>query len=189
MSRYASIAAAVVLSFVALSCSDAPDPVQPPGQGENLSPTAASAVQLGRTRGFVALLDGAHEVPAVDTRAKGIAHFQLSRDGTEVTYWLFVANIENVTMAHIHLAPAGENGPIVVWLYPEAPPPQLIEGSFTGVLATGTFGAEDLVGPLAGATMAELMEQLGPADAYVNVHTSANPAGEIRGQLSAGGLR
>ena len=92
-------------------------------------------------------------------------------------------------MAHIHLAPAGENGPIVVWLYPEAPPPQLIEGIFTGVLATGTFGAEDLVGPLAGATMAELMEQLGPADAYVNVHTSANPAGEIRGQLSAGGLR
>lgn len=185
MSRYSSLGAVVVLSLVTLSCSDAPDPLQTaPDHSEHLAPAAPSASHHGRIRGFVALLDGANEVPAVMTEARGAAHFQLSKDGAEVTYWLFVKDIENVTMAHIHLAPAGENGPVVVWLYPEAPPPQLIEGTFTGVLATGTFGAEDLVGPLAGMTLDDRMEQLGPEDAYVNVHTSANPGGEIRGQLS-----
>lgn len=190
MSRYSSLGAVVVLSLVTLSCSDAPDPLQTaPDHSEHLAPAAPSAARLGKVGGFVALLDGAQEVPAVMTKARGAAHFQLSKDGTEVTYWLFVADIENVTMAHIHLAPPGENGPVVVWLYPDAPPPQLIEGSFTGVLATGTFGADDLVGPLAGRSLADLMGELGPQDAYVNVHTTAYPAGEIRGQISVLGAR
>jgi hypothetical protein len=56
-----------------------------------------------------------------------------------------VANIENVTMAHIHVAPAGVNGPVVVWLYPEGPPPVTIPGRFSGVLATDTITDEDVI--------------------------------------------
>lgn len=134
-------------------------------------------------RNFVAHLTGDEEVPAVDTKAQGQAIFQLSRDGSELRYRLIVANIENVTQAHIHLAPAGANGPVVAWLYPDAPPPQLIEGRFSGVLATGTITEDDLVGLLAGGDLKDLLDAIEAGNTYVNVHTSQFPGGEIRGQI------
>ena len=42
-------------------------------------------------------------------------------------------------MAHIHLAPAGQNDPVVAWLYPSAPPPVPIPGCSDGVLAAGVI--------------------------------------------------
>jgi hypothetical protein len=86
-------------------------------------------------------------------------------------------------MAHIHLGPVGETGPVVVWLYPDGPPPQEIPGRFDGVLAEGTITSENLVGPLAGATLADLIDEIQAGNAYVNVHTVQNPPGEIRGQI------
>jgi len=132
---------------------------------------------------FVATLSGAEEVPPADTRARGVATFRLSSDGTELAYRLIVANIENVTMAHIHLAPAGANGPVVVWLYPAGPPPQLIPGRSQGVLAEGTITDASLVGVLAGASLADLVAEFVAGNAYVNVHTSQFPPGEVRGQI------
>lgn len=70
-------------------------------------------------RNFRTHLSGDEEVQPVATRAQGQAIFQLSKDDSELSYKLIVANIENVLMAHIHLAPAGQNGGVVVWLYPE----------------------------------------------------------------------
>ena len=81
---------------------------------------------------FRAVLSGGNEVPAVDTLARGVATFQLSDDGTELTYRLVVANIENVVAAHIHLGPAGVNGPVVAFLFSGAP-----SGRSNGVLARG----------------------------------------------------
>ncbi len=58
------------------------------------------------------------------SQGTGEAWFRFSEDGTEVEFRLNVANITNVTMAHIHVAAApGLNGPPAVWLYPAAPPP------------------------------------------------------------------
>jgi hypothetical protein len=132
---------------------------------------------------LTAHLTGAEEVPPVVTSATGQASFRLSRDGQSLTYRLIVANIENVSMAHIHLAPAGQNGPVVLWLYPSGPPPQLIPGMTNGVLSTGVVTSANLVGQLAGATLADLVEHIVAGNAYVNVHTSQFPAGEIRGQI------
>ena len=70
-------------------------------------------------------LSGNEEVPVRETNAQGQAIFQVSDDGTAISYKLIVANIENVTQAHIHLAPSGVNGGIVAWLYPAAPPSKL----------------------------------------------------------------
>jgi hypothetical protein len=134
-------------------------------------------------RNFRAHLSGDEEVPPVDTRAQGQAIFQLSKDGTELHYKLIVANIEDVTMAHIHLAPRGRNGGVVVWLYPEAPPPQLIPGRTQGVLAEGVITASDLVGPLAGMDLSDLIGAINAGNTYVNVHTTAFPGGEVRGQV------
>jgi hypothetical protein len=88
-----------------------------------------------------------------------------------------------VLMAHIHIGPAGVNGPVVVWLYPEGPPPQLIEGRFDGILAEGVITEADLVGMLAGMTMDDLVAEMLAGNTYVNVHTTQFPGGEIRGQI------
>lgn len=131
-------------------------------------------------RNFVAHLTGDEEQPPVSTQAQGQAIFHLSKDGTELRYKLIVANINDVRMAHIHLSPSGQ---VVVWLYPDAPPPQLIPGRFSGVLAEGTITSSDLVGPLAGQSLADLLAAIEAGNTYVNVHTIAHPSGEIRGPI------
>ena len=147
---------------------------------------AASPVLPAANLNFVAHLSGDEEVPPVDTKAQGQALFHLPKDADEISYKLIVANIENVTQAHIHLAPAGANGPVVAWLYPDSPPSELIPGRSDGVLATGTISAADLVGPLEGATLEDLLEAMIDGDTYVNVHTQQFPPGEVRGQIKIG---
>jgi hypothetical protein len=130
---------------------------------------------------FHAILEGEEEVPPVDSDAKGAAVFRTSDDGTELNYRLIVANIEDVTAAHIHLAPEGENGDIVAFLFnPETP----TDGREFGILAEGTITSEDLVGPLEGSTLSELIDEMEAGNTYVNVHTVEHPSGEIRGQIS-----
>jgi hypothetical protein len=165
-----------------VACGDSHDPTTV------LSPDAAlrSHASSNAVHAFRAHLTGAAEIPSVDSRAQGQAIFKLSRDGTELSYRLIVANIENVLMSHIHMAPADANGGVVVWLYPDAPPPQLIEGRFSGVLATGTITASDLTGALAGESLDALVAAIEAGNTYVNVHTSQNPGGEVRGQIWGG---
>jgi hypothetical protein len=124
-------------------------------------------------KSFKAHLSGDQEVPPVETNATGQANFKLNKDGDELHFKLIVANIENVLMAHIHLASKGENGPVVVWLYPAGPPPKLIEGKTNGILAEGVITESNLVGPLEGKSFDDLISALEDGNAYVNVHTSA----------------
>lgn len=144
---------------------------------------ASAGIQAQTVMNFRAHLSGAEEVPAVETRAQGQAIFQLSADRTSLHFQVNVANIFDVTMAHIHLAPAGQNGAVVVWLYPSAPPAVLIPGRFQGVLAAGVITDASLVGPLAGQTLEDLVAAIEAGEAYVNVHTTAFPGGEVRGQI------
>lgn len=128
-------------------------------------------------------LSGDQEPTPVDTKATGQAIFQLSKDGTALSYKLIVANIENVTMAHIHVAPVGVNGGVVVWLYPSTPPPSLIPGTTNGILAEGVITTADLRGSLMGKNLSDLLDLMVAGQTYVNVHTTQNPGGEIRGQI------
>lgn len=153
------------------------------GLGIVAVPLAISSGQPSPKPGFQAHLSGGEEVPPVQTNATGQAVFLLKGQGEELAYTLIVANIQDVLQAHIHLAPAGVNGPVVAWLYPSGPPAVLIPGRTDGVLAQGTITADDLVGPLAGAPLADLVDEIRAGNTYVNVHTVANPGGEIRGQI------
>lgn len=145
-----------------------------------LAPSCVSGSgQTGKS--FVANLSGAQEVPPVTTQATGQAVFNLSADGAAMTFTLTVSNINNVTASHIHLAAAGVNGPVVVPLLGVPRP-----GPFSGVLAEGTITAANLGGLLAGKTMADLVTEIEAGRTYVNVHTTLNPGGEIRGQIMAG---
>jgi hypothetical protein len=136
---------------------------------------SVSTSYAGMNRNFVAPLSGAEEVPPVDTLTRGNAILQLSSDGTELSYKLIVANIIDVTVAHIHLGAPGVNGPILVDLYTGG----LIEGRFSGILAQGVI-SEASLGEVA---FAELLELMMAGETYVNVHTLANPPGEVRGQI------
>jgi hypothetical protein len=107
-----------------------------------------------------------------------------------LSYELKVDDIRNVFAAHIHTAPKGENGPVVVDLF-TGPTGR---GEFEGMLARGTITAAQLEGPLAGKTLADLLAQMLAGNTYVNVHTNDGSgdsntgpgdfaAGEIRGQI------
>jgi hypothetical protein len=153
-------------------------------------------------------LSGAEEVldsephPSV-SRAQGQAIFRVSRDGSTVDFRLIAANIENVTMAHIHCGRFGENGPVRMWLYPVIGPTGAPldpgGGRISGVLASGTFALGSQMCPAAnvGQDM-PLLDAMRAGLTYVNVHTSAGqevtntgpgdfPGGEIRGQIDHGG--
>jgi hypothetical protein len=132
---------------------------------------------------FGAKLGGGAQVPAVATAASGSAIFWLNADGTELHYQLSVAEIHGVTMAHLHWGAFDTNGPPVAWLYPSAPPPKEIDGWSNGLLSQGMITAGDLVGPMKGKTIADLVAAIRAKDIYVNVHTHVYSDGEIRGQL------
>ncbi len=132
---------------------------------------------------FRAHLSGKEEVPPAATRAQGQAVFQLSKDGESMHFQLNVANIENILQAHIHVGEPGVNGPVVAFLYPSGPPPILIPGRFQGVLAAGVITSANLVGPLVGQTLQDLVQNMMDGNTYVNVHTSQFPGGEVRGQI------
>ncbi len=148
---------------------------------------AMTGYVFGQPLNFVAHLTGDEEVPPVDTKAQGQVKFQLSPDGTELYYKVIVANINNLTMAHIHMAPRGENGPVVAWLYPSpsATMGEPIPGRSNGVLVEGIITAEDVRAPLDGFDnpLDELILRIEIDRAYVNVHTIQNGTGEIRGQI------
>jgi hypothetical protein len=160
-------------------------PVQTPTQPGAISVpiVVQSAQHAGGAHHFGTNLSGGEEVPANDSLARGQAIFQLSQDGSELRYKLLVANIQNVTQAHIHLAPAGQNGGIIVWLYPSAPPAMLIPGRSQGVLHEGTITAGSLVNALAGEPLSRLLDEMSAGNTYVNVHTSQFLPGEVRGQI------
>ena len=132
-------------------------------------------------RNFRTHLSGREQNPPIDTRAQGQAIFQLSKDGTELAFKVIVAKIDNVIGAHIHLAPAGQNGPIVLPLLgnPFIPDPGV---TVNGILVEGTATAADVSGPLAGDLDA-LIAAMTAGDTYVNVHTVEFRPGEIRGQI------
>lgn len=141
----------------------------------------ANKVHAKAVLSFKAHLSGDEEVDPVMTDATGQAIFKLSKDGSELHYKLIVANIEDVFGAHIHVAPAGVNGGVVAFLYGGGQ----IEGTTNGILSEGVITADNLIGSLAGQSLQDLIDLMSSGGTYVNVHTTENPGGEIRGQISA----
>ena len=105
-------------------------------------------------------LTGAEEVPAVSTQAKGSGSFRVADDGT-VTGSVTTEGMQG-TMAHIHQAAKGQNGPVIVPLTKNGDTYSVPEGKKL--------------------TPAQL-DALKAGNLYVNVHSDKNKGGEIRAQL------
>lgn len=130
-------------------------------------------------------LSGQNEVPPNDSKAHGSATIRVVRDGKEITsieYRVRVSNLNDLTAGHIHSGAEGVAGPVVVNLNP-----RIGSGRAQGIVAEGSFDAGDLAGPLTGMTLEDLYALFTSGEAYVNLHTTLHPGGEIRGQLSARG--
>ena len=116
-----------------------------------------------------ASLDGASEVPGPgDPDGTGFASIELNQGQGTLCYELAVADIAPATAAHVHRAPAGVPGPVVVPLNPPA------TGSSSGCVLVDR------------ALIKEIRQH--PDAYYVNVHNAQFPAGAVRGQLNKPGL-
>jgi glucose/arabinose dehydrogenase len=129
-----------------------------------------------------ALLDGGHEVPAVQTQGRAFAQVQLEPDGTLSFVLRALGPITGATQAHIHLGGIGQNGPIVAFLFGFNPAG--VNFDVGDVIGQGTLDDDDVIArPGFDATVATLVERIRQGRTYVNVHTLANPGGVVRGQL------
>jgi hypothetical protein len=137
-----------------------------------------------------ATLSGYQEVPTLSTPATGTFDVEISKNGNSLAYTLsYEGFATNVLFAHIHIGRPAVTGGVMVFLCTNAPPPvgvpvppecPLGGGTVTGeltaadVLATGGVAANDF-----DAFVAALRAEAG----YANVHSTANPGGQLRGQV------
>jgi len=158
------------------------------GNGQFNVPTYRAAsfsfryVDLGRPQRYSALLRPEQEVtgPEVVSDGAGFA-FAVSRRGEQVALRIGFRGLTGTpSMVHLHNAASGANGPIVANLTP------VLAARSRGGRVQTTLVASDVVGPLGQTTnpILSLINEMAAGRIYVNVHTAANPAGELRGQIS-----
>ena len=140
--------------------------------------TTAPRAQGGKQT-LVAILSGGSEAPtAVNTGAYGKATITIDPSAGEVTWVIDVFNYPTgLTASHIHVGAAGTAGPIIIDF---APGIIGVSGPFQLSGSTRNFIARPAQGI---RSMDEAMMAIAAGNAYVNVHSQANPGGEIRGQL------
>ena len=124
-------------------------------------------------------LAGANEVPAADDDGSGIATVFIAVEQGEVCFNVGFNKITTGNRAHIHAAPAGVNGSIVVAFFDlqtaaSQRDPRLDELEKTESL-------DDCVTGLSSTLLADIVAN--PENYYVNVHNSRFPGGAVRAQL------
>ena len=138
-----------------------------------------SAQAQAQTFTFTADLSGGNEVPGVVTGSGGTATVTLNVATNVVTWVIDVYNLPTgVTASHIHAGSPGVAGPVIVNF-------TVVANTSNDFRISGSANLSEIVPrPAQGINSAEDARQaLLNGDTYVNVHSSANPGGEIRGQL------
>jgi len=105
-------------------------------------------------------LGGGESVPPLSVPGSGSGSFRVAEDGT-ITGSVSTKDVEG-TMAHIHRAAKGANGPVIV-------PLDKKDNTYTVPAGRKLTPAQ--------------IEDLKAGNLYVNVHTNRNKGGEVRGQL------
>lgn len=128
-----------------------------------------------------ATLSGSNETPppGVLTGAHGMAEVTVNLQTQVVTYIIRVFNMPTgVTGAHFHVGGPGLAGPVVVNFDPPL-------GATDDFQIAGTAGPSALVPRTAQGirTWTDFIQALVAGEVYVNVHSQANPGGEVRGQV------
>jgi len=127
-----------------------------------LMAVAAAFAGLAMADDMTLKLSGDNEVPPVKTAASGSGTISVAADKT-ISGSVTTTGVQG-TMAHIHTAEAGKNGPVTI--------PLKADGDGKWSVPAGTKLTDDQ------------FEALKAGKLYVNVHSAANPGGEVRAQLT-----
>jgi glucose/arabinose dehydrogenase len=130
---------------------------------------------------FGATLAGEQEVPPVTTEAGAEALFALNADGTLSFELRATGPIQNALQAHIHLGARGQNGPVVAFLYGLTTGENFQAGD---LISSGVIADEDVLArPGFTPSVSNLVQRMRQGRTYANLHTTAFPGGEVRGQI------
>ena len=137
-----------------------------------------------------ASLSGYNEDPfALSTPGRGSFSAKVDQRNQEIRYTLRYDGLPTTALqAHIHFGNPSQSGGISTFLCTNlGNGPAGTQTCPTSGTVTGTITPADVVGPvgqgIAPGEFRELVDAIKAETAYVNVHTSQNPGGEIRGQL------
>jgi hypothetical protein len=109
-------------------------------------------------------MDSTQEVPPTASTGTATANLSVDINSGAVTGSITFSGLTGpATAAHFHQAPAGSNGSVII---PLSPP-----SAASGVIPVSVM-----------MTPAQL-SALATNQLYLNIHTAANPGGEIRGQI------
>ena len=140
------------------------------GSASLIATTAPAETAQAGGKVFTITLTGAAECNATgtcnlgDPDGTGTIKFTINPGQKRICYDLTLAGIETPVAAHIHEAPAGVSGPIVV---PFSAPPL---GTSSACVDVTTKQAAEIISK--------------PSEYYYNVHNATYPAGALRGQFS-----
>ncbi|WP_236978830.1 CHRD domain-containing protein [Membranihabitans maritimus] len=130
------------------------------------NPGGEIRAQLAPTHGVVidTWMTGGQEAPSADNNGIGLGLFVLDSELETVDYWVQTSSLTGpITGAHIHSGELGVSGDVVL--------------NLTDGIDGWTIQGEDA------SVSADLVNTMLSGDNYINVHTEAFPAGEVRGQL------
>ncbi len=145
---------------------------------------------------FSTLASGAQEIQppgGVDTDTSAELRVRFAEDLSSFRFDLDVFDGRLITQAHLHCAPAGSNGPIIVFLAAIAdsvagPGGEDVDGNLTSGELTNAdleetdFAAVETCGVVIN-NVASLRAAVEAGLVYLNVHSEFNAPGEVRGQL------
>ena len=125
-------------------------------------------------------MNGGEETPVLNTGMVGTAEVSVDLTSKEIAVTLRIFNAPTGTTAgHIHVGAAGIAGPVMVNF------PTSINARTGDFSATFRLREADFVArPAQGInTFDDALQAIVLGNTYVNIHTTQNPGGEIRGQL------
>jgi hypothetical protein len=136
-----------------------------------------------------AKLVGFQEVPPKLTQGTGEFKAVVDMNAKTISYTLTFSNLtSNAVFSHIHFGQHAVNGAIYIFLCGGPTTPVCPAGGGT---VTGTITAADVLAvPAQNITAGDFegaLRIIRSGTAYVNVHTTDFPVGEIRGQIRFGG--
>ena len=144
------------------------------------NPAGETRGQLSRLarEGYTITLNGGQQVPSVTTTAQGSGIVSIDRDRSNAHYMIIATGLSDaITSAHFHNEAAGANGGVIYDLSSSFSLSGTEDGAF------GYWTDLNMTTPFMSSTETMFRHD----EVYVNVHTAANPGGEIRGQVLRGG--
>lgn len=145
---------------------------------------------------YSATLIAAQENPALAAPGMGRIVVDIDERAGEIAYTLSFSGLSDVRQSHIHFEKPALNGGIMLWLCNSAtnpgptpgttPPCPVDSGTVSGVL-TASDVRPIAAQQLTAGDFAKAVELIRTGFGYANVHTGANPGGQIRGQIGQGG--